>query len=198
MHILAEFFRSGPDVTILGRSSLPEIAIIGRSNVGKSTFINRLTNHRNLARTSATPGRTKEINLFSVTIKDEPKRDKGFVLADLPGFGFAKVSKIERENLHAMISGYVQRRENLALVFLLNDIRREPEEEELGIRHLAFEAGAHVLVVATKADKLSPNQRKQHLQTLAQRYDLEIEDILISGEKISIRPIWERVLKVLS
>ncbi len=198
MHILAEFFRSGPDVSILGRVSTQEIAIIGRSNVGKSTFINRLTNNKGLARTSATPGRTKEINLFSVTIKDEPKKDKSLIIADLPGFGFARVSKTERQNLHAMIAGYVQHRENLSLVCLLNDIRREPEEEELGIRHLAFEAGAMVLVIATKADKLSPNEQRRHIKVLADKYGLQTEDVILTGEKMSARPIWERFLRILS
>jgi GTP-binding protein len=197
MHVLAEYFRSAPEVEKLGRSNLPEIAVIGRSNVGKSTFINRLTNQKTLARTSATPGRTKEINLFSITIKDEPKRDKSLILADLPGFGFAKVSKIERENLHAMIGGYVQRRENLSIVCLLNDLRRAPEEEELGIRDIAFERGAIVIVVATKADKLSKNERTKALKELASKYSLDPADFLVTGENISIRPIWERILKLL-
>lgn len=197
MHILAEYFRSAPEVSKLGKSNLPEIAIIGRSNVGKSTFINRLTNQKSLARTSATPGRTKEINLFSISIKDEPRRDKSLILADLPGFGFAKVSKVERENLHAMIGGYVQGRENLSIVCLLNDIRRAPEEEELGIRDIAFERGAIVLVIATKADKLTNNERAKAIKELAAGYSLDPSDFLVTGEKISIRPIWERILKLL-
>jgi GTP-binding protein len=197
MHILADFFRSAPEVSKLGKSILSEIAIVGRSNVGKSTFINRLTNQNNLARASATPGRTREINLFSITIKDEPKKDKNLILADLPGFGFARVSKGEREALHVMISGYVQRRENLKVVCLLNDIRRAPEEEELGIRDIAFEHGAVVLVVATKADKVTKNEQSKLLKELAQRYSLDPSDFLVTGEKMTARPIWERILRVL-
>lgn len=197
MHIVAEFWRSGTDISHLPNVPTPEIAIVGRSNVGKSTFINRLTNQNQLARASSTPGRTKELVLFQIKVKEERKKDKTIILTDLPGYGFAKVSKSQRENLQAMISSYVQHRENLSVVCILNDIRRPPEEDELGIRALAYERGAIVLVIATKCDKLSPNQRNKALAELARGYGLEPDDILISGEKLSMRPIWERILSIL-
>jgi len=194
MHILAEFWRGADDASRLPKSSLPEIAMIGRSNVGKSTLINRICNQRNLARASNTPGRTQEINLFKVTLKEKPKKDRQIVLADLPGFGFAKASRSDRENFQALVLEYVQSRENLKLICLLNDVRRKPEAEELGIRSIAYEHGVPALVVVTKVDKYSNNERRKAISAICKGYGIEESDLIISGDKISAQDILKKIL----
>ena len=130
---------------------LPQVAFAGRSNVGKSSLLNALTGHSRLARVSNTPGRTRGIALFEVEGK--------FAFADLPGYGFAKVSRSEREAWKALVEGYLDRCRFLRRVYVLVDLRRGPEEEE---RHLAeFLAARSVPYrwVGTKEDKLSPRER---------------------------------------
>ena len=176
---------------------LPEVSVMGRSNVGKSSFINRLTGRRALARTSSTPGRTRQLNLFQLSVLGDGSTTHEFILVDVPGFGYAKFPKSEREALGELIVDYVNSREPLKLVLLLNDCRRLPERDELGIRDVAFASGTHVLVVLTKIDKLSKNERVKQVKAISQAYGLQPSDVMISGEKIDIAPVWERILSLL-
>ena len=143
----AEFVISAPVVSQCPKDTKPEYAFIGRSNVGKSSLINMLTNNKRLAKTSATPGKTLLINHF--IINDE------WYLVDLPGYGYAKRSKKEVEKLDQMIRGYILQREQLVNVFVLVDVRLEPQKidlefiEWLGLSSIPFS------IVFTKADKLS-------------------------------------------
>ena len=136
----------------------PEIAMVGKSNVGKSSMINKITNNGKLARTSAEPGKTRLINLFN--LNDE------IILVDLPGYGFAKVSRDEKNRWGSMIEGYLSRSETLREVLMLVDIRHQPTADDVTmveyLRH--YEIPFHV--IATKADKLSRAQRGKSLPVI--------------------------------
>ena len=174
---------------------LPEIVLLGRSNVGKSSLLNRLANQKNLARVSKTPGRTQDINSFILEIEAE-KKIKKIRLIDLPGFGFANVSKNTAQKLENLIRETLEQRETLAALFLLNDCRRVAEDEEIWARDTAFSSDVTVTVIATKCDKLSNNEKAKMLKNLSESYGLERDDILISGEKVSIEPILRRMVSV--
>lgn len=125
----------------------PEYAFIGRSNVGKSSLINMLTNHKKLAKTSATPGKTLLINHFLI--------NREWYLVDLPGYGYAKRSKKEIQKLDQMIRGYILQREQLVNVFVLVDVRLEPQKIDLEFIQWLGESSIPFAIVFTKADKLS-------------------------------------------
>ncbi len=133
-----------------------EFAFIGRSNVGKSSLINMLTNHKGLAKTSATPGKTLLINHF--LINDE------WYIVDLPGYGFAKRSKKVQEDIEKMISSYILQREQLVNVFLLIDIRHEPQKIDREFMDWLGENGVPFSIVFTKADKLSTDKMRQNVK----------------------------------
>lgn len=186
----AEFISGTPTFEKLAQFPIPEVGIIGRSNVGKSSFINRLTNHGKLARSSSTPGRTQEINLFRVQVDFPGDKSRKVMLADLPGFGFAKFSKEKRQFMSELNVRYIKERQSLVTVCLLNDIRREPEKDELAIRDLVLELGCSILVVLTKADKLSRSQQARAMQQMLKLYRAEPEFVVLSGESIPVDPIW--------
>lgn len=152
----AEFSLSAPVVSMCPKDTKPEYAFIGRSNVGKSSLINMLTNNRKLAKTSSTPGKTLLINHFII--------NKEWYLVDLPGYGFAKRSKKEVDKLDQMIRGYILQREQLVNVFVLVDIRLEPQKidlefiEWLGVSSIPF------AIIFTKADKLTPSKARQAME----------------------------------
>lgn len=130
----------------------PEYAFIGRSNVGKSSLINMLTNRKNLAKTSATPGKTQLINHFSVVSDDKKK----WYLVDLPGYGFATVSQKARRNWSNMIESYIRKRENLVCLFVLIDSRHEPQQIDLDFIDQLGEWQVPFVLVFTKSDKNKP------------------------------------------
>ena len=127
--------------------TLPEIAFAGRSNVGKSSLLNRLVGRKKMARVSKTPGRTREINFFRL--------NDHFVLADLPGYGYAKVSKAQKAEWRPLLEGYIAKTPQLAGVVQLLDMRREPSEDDAAMLDLLAELGMPTIVVLTKSDKLS-------------------------------------------
>ena len=157
----SEFTLSAPNVNMCPADMRPEYAFIGRSNVGKSSLINMLCNHKGLAKTSATPGKTLLINHFII--------NKEWYLVDLPGYGFAKRSKKEVDKLDQMIRGYILQREQLVNVFVLVDIRLEPQKidlefiEWLGLSSIPF------AIIFTKADKLTPNKARQAMEAYRQK-----------------------------
>ena len=143
----AEFVISAPMVSMCPQDTKPEYAFIGRSNVGKSSLINMLTNHKKLAKTSATPGKTLLINHFVI--------NKEWYLVDLPGYGYAKRSKKEIDKLDQMIRGYILQREQLVNVFVLVDVRLEPQKIDLEFIEWLGMSSIPFAIVFTKADKLS-------------------------------------------
>ena len=138
------------------KDNKPEYAFIGRSNVGKSSLINMLTNNKKLAKTSATPGKTLLINHFII--------NNEWYLVDLPGYGFAKRSKKEVAKLEQMISGYILQREQLVNVFLLVDIRLEPQKIDLEFIQWLGDSSVPFAIVFTKADKLSATKASQQVE----------------------------------
>ena len=152
----AEFSLSAPMVTMCPKDNKPEYAFIGRSNVGKSSLINMLTNHKGLAKTSATPGKTLLINHFII--------NNEWYLVDLPGYGFAKRSKKEVQKLEQMISGYILQREQLVNVFLLVDVRLEPQKIDLEFIQWLGDSSVPFAIVFTKADKLSTSKVSQNVE----------------------------------
>ncbi|MCB9029441.1 MAG: YihA family ribosome biogenesis GTP-binding protein [Deltaproteobacteria bacterium] len=189
----AQFVRGALDLTQLPEAIMPEIAFVGRSNVGKSTFINRLTNRKKLAKTSSTPGRTREINYFEIRGDFEEIGEQKFFLVDLPGFGYAKMSKQLQKQIQNFMIDYIQNRDSLKVICLLNDIRRDPGEEELELRDFCFRNGKHLLVIVTKSDKVKRNDLKKRAKIISQRYHLEPEDLYLTGEKEATKSFWERV-----
>lgn len=143
----SEFTLSAPTVAMCPNDTKPEYAFIGRSNVGKSSLINMLCNHKRLAKTSATPGKTLLINHFII--------NREWYLVDLPGYGFAKRSKKEIKKLEQMIDGYILQREQLVCVFVLVDVRHEAQKIDLEFINWLGESSVPFAIVFTKADKLS-------------------------------------------
>lgn len=143
----SEFTLSAPTVSMCPKDTKPEYAFIGRSNVGKSSLINMLCNHKRLAKTSATPGKTLLINHFII--------NREWYLVDLPGYGFAKRSKKEIKKLEQMINGYILQREQLVCVFVLVDVRLEAQKIDLDFINWLGESSVPFAIVFTKADKLS-------------------------------------------
>ena len=153
-----KFEGSFPSERECPKTELPEYAFIGRSNVGKSSLINMLTGRKELARTSKSPGKTRLINLFGI--------NKSWYLADLPGYGYAKVSKTERKKWQKMIEDYMMLRPNLVTAFVLIDLRHDLQDIDkefmdwMGARQIPF------AIVFTKADKLKPQQVRSHQQKI--------------------------------
>ena len=157
----AELIASAPRIDKLPSSGLPEIAFLGRSNVGKSSLLNALARRKKLARTSSTPGKTRELVLFRIRTE---YGDIGFV--DLPGYGWAKVSKKERDSWGRLAEDYLKGRPELKLAIVLQDVRRSwSEDESLLLRWLA-EQNVPGRVVLTKTDKLKLGKRKDRIRAL--------------------------------
>jgi GTP-binding protein len=151
----ARFVRSCPDPRCFPPPVLPELSVAGRSNCGKSSLINALTGRTKLARTSATPGRTQELVFFQLTIAGE----EPFMLVDLPGYGYARVSKSVKRAWDELVTHYIATRSCLRALLMLCDARRCPAEEEANLLRWARDRGLGVHVILTKADKLKKSQR---------------------------------------
>ncbi len=149
---------------------LPEIAFSGRSNVGKSSLLNRLVRRKAFARVSKTPGRTREINFFTV--------NDAFVLADLPGYGYAQVSKARRAEWRPLIEGYLRRSMTLQGVVQLLDARREPTDDDRQMLDFLAELGVPTIVVVTKTDKLSSPMAAERMHMLSRILQLDEEQVI--------------------
>lgn len=145
----AEFVKSSQKWQECPEPKIPEYAFIGRSNVGKSSLINAMMNHKDLAKTSGTPGKTQLINHFSV--------NETWYLTDLPGYGYARVSKSTRKDFEKLITNYILNRKNLVNLFVLVDARHNPQKIDLEFMQWCGESGVPFSIVFTKADKLKPN-----------------------------------------
>ena len=163
---------------------LPEIVFIGRSNVGKSSLINSLTNRKNLAHTSQTPGKTQTINFYKATLKiTEPPALKNFYLVDLPGYGYAKTSKTNRSIWAKFIDEYLKKSPQIKFVCQLVDIRHAPQDSDLATFENILEKNLPVLIVATKSDKLSKNERAKNLAVIKKTFNIEELPILPYSSK---------------
>lgn len=153
----AEFIISNSDVSKCPKEILPEYAFIGRSNVGKSSLINMLTNNKNLAKTSGKPGKTQLINHFKI--------NNNWFLVDLPGYGYARVSKSTKKVFQKFITQYFEKRKQLILAFVLVDIRHEPQTIDVDFMQWLGENQIPFAIIFTKADKLKPEAIKRNVAT---------------------------------
>lgn len=152
----AEFVKSSEKWQTCPEPNLPEYAFIGRSNVGKSSLINAMMNRKDLAKTSQTPGKTQLINHFLV--------NENWYLTDLPGYGYAKVSKSTRKDFEKLITNYILERKNLVNLFVLVDIRHNPQKIDLEFMEWCGESGVPFSIVFTKADKLKPGAISKNVE----------------------------------
>lgn len=157
-------------------TNLSEIALSGRSNVGKSTFINSMIGIKNMARTSQQPGKTQTLNFYNI--------DQQLIFVDVPGYGYAKVSKSQREKFGKMIEEYITTRENLRLVIQLVDLRHDPTQDDILMYNYLKHFDIPTLVICTKEDKIPKGKVQKHLKNIKEKLDLEDEDNIISYSSI--------------
>ena len=177
-------------------SDLPQIAVAGKSNVGKSSFINFLVNDSKLARTSKLPGRTRLINYFLINENSAEE----FLLADLPGYGFAKVSDAEKLKWADLLEKYLAKEQKLVHVFFLVDIRHDPTRDDVTMYNYLFKNNVPYTIVATKADKLPKSQVKNRCRAIANYLKVGADNIIpvSSLEKRGKEQIFDRIEKVLN
>ena len=158
--------------------TLPEVAFAGRSNVGKSSLLNKLIHRKKFARVSNTPGRTREINFFKV--------NDAFILVDLPGYGYARVSKDKRAEWRPLIEGFLRRSPQLRGIVQLLDIRHDPTDDDRAMLDFLSEIGLPTIVVLTKIDKLSPGPRAKRIHEVCVSLSLEADQVIafsaVTGE----------------
>lgn len=151
---------------------LPEIALVGRSNVGKSSFINSFLGRKKLAKTSSKPGKTRTINFYRINDK--------FRLVDLPGYGYAKVSKAEKDKWDKLINEYLHQRESLREVFLIVDIRHEPTTLDCQMYKWIRESGFTGFVIATKFDKIKKSQIQKNIKAIMKKLEIDDEGLIFA------------------
>ncbi len=173
----AEFLTSGVDFDSFPEEGVPEFVFCGRSNVGKSSFINMLVNRKSLARTSSNPGKTQTINFYHI--------NDSFYFVDVPGYGYAKVSKSLKATFGKMIEMYMKDRKSLRLVFLLVDFRHKPSEDDIMMYKFLKYYNRKVVVIATKSDKVKNSERRACKDTIINALELDSNDRLVitSSEK---------------
>ncbi len=169
----------------------PEIAFAGRSNVGKSSLINTLLNRKNLVKTSSTPGKTRLINFFSINDR--------FLFVDLPGYGYARVSKQERAQWGPMVESYLTGRKNLKGLAILQDIRREPGVEEKALANFLDTIGLPFFFIITKADKLSKNKQTARLSQIRKHFPPSEDGFILFSAKTTLGKdrAWRQILQML-
>lgn len=173
-----------------------EIAFIGRSNVGKSSLINAVCQKKDLARTSKMPGRTRHAVVYELELAEE-KESRSFTLVDLPGFGYASMSKTEAQECEALIFSYLSLREPLRQVFLLLDIRRDPDDREKQIVEIAKKRGLDLFFILTKSDKIPVSQRKPVMKKLVDKMQLNNDNVMLHStfDQSSKEALQEKIYK---
>ena len=186
----ASFITSAAGAKDMIVSELPQVAVVGKSNVGKSSFINYLANDGKLARTSKEPGRTRLINYFLF--------NEDFILTDLPGYGFARVSREEKKKWAATIEDYLDNEDNLRLVCFLVDIRHDPTEDDKIMYNYLFKRAVPFIIVATKSDKIAKSKVKNQLRHLAPVLKVGMDNILpvSSQNKTGKEEVLEKIEKI--
>lgn len=165
----AEFVVSNSDVSKCPKDNLPEYAFIGRSNVGKSSLINMLTGQKHLAKTSGKPGKTQLINHFKI--------NHNWFLVDLPGYGYARVSKSAKQTFQKFITQYFEKRQQLVTAFVLVDSRHEPQKIDLEFMQWLGENQVPFSIIFTKADKLKPNALQRNIQDYLNKLTQEVWEV---------------------
>lgn len=200
--VSAEYFKSGPTTTALGPAVAPEFAFIGRSNVGKSSLLNTLTKKASLVRTSRTPGQTRSVNLFVVVLgrvgrSGEVGEKRKIVLADLPGYGFAQMSKEQRDKLSRLLQHYLTEREGLRAIVHLFDARHPASKQDVEVFQEVAGLPAEHILVATKADKLASSKRKLALKEVTRPLGIPSDGVVLFssetglGRDTLLLKLWE-------
>ena len=185
----AEILLSAANKSHYPQDDIPEIALAGRSNVGKSSFINTLLNRKNLARTSGKPGKTQLLNFFNI--------DDKLRFVDVPGYGYAKVSKTERAKWGKMIEEYLTSRDNLRAVVSLVDLRHDSSADDVQMYEFLKYYEIPVIVVATKADKIPRGKWNKHENAIKKKLDFDKTDdfiIFSSVDKTGLDQAWDAIL----
>ena len=173
------------------RPDRPEVAFLGRSNVGKSSLLNRLVGRKQLARTSGTPGKTRLIHFYAVTVDS-----RELLLVDLPGYGYARVARRERESWQQLVEQYLDERRSLRVAILLQDLRREPSEDETLLLEWLAERAIPSAVALTKVDKLKPMRRQQRVQGVRGQLGLSDDRLVSTSAETGqgIDALWRVIL----
>ena len=185
----ADILLSAANKSHYPQDDIPEIALAGRSNVGKSSFINTLLNRKNLARTSGKPGKTQLLNFFNI--------DDKLRFVDVPGYGYAKVSKTERAKWGKMIEEYLTSRENLRAVVSLVDLRHDPSTDDVQMYEFLKYYEIPVILVATKADKIPRGKWNKHESAIKKKLNFDPNDDFIlfsSVDKTGMEASWNSIL----
>ena len=186
----ADILLSATNKSHYPQDEIPEVALAGRSNVGKSSFINTLLNRKNLARTSGKPGKTQLLNFFNI--------DDKLRLVDVPGYGYARVSKKEREKWGRMIEEYLTSRENLKAVVSLVDFRHEPSADDVQMYEFLKYYEIPVILVATKADKIPRGKWNKHESIIKKKLDYDQAETFIvfySVTREGLEKSWDAILE---
>ena len=184
----ADILLSATNKSHYPQDDIPEVALAGRSNVGKSSFINTMLNRKNLARTSGKPGKTQLLNFFNI--------DDKLRFVDVPGYGYARVSKKEREKWGKMIEEYLTSRENLRAVVSLVDLRHEPSSDDVQMYEFLKYYEIPVILVATKADKIPRGKWNKHASMIKKKLDFDKTDTFIifsSVNKTGVEEAWDAI-----
>ena len=184
----ADILLSATNKSHYPQDDIPEVALAGRSNVGKSSFINTMLNRKNLARTSGKPGKTQLLNFFNI--------DDKLRFVDVPGYGYARVSKKEREKWGKMIEEYLTTRDNLRAVVSLVDLRHEPSADDVQMYEFLKYYEIPVILVATKADKIPRGKWNKHESVIKKKLDFDKTDTFIifsSVNKTGVEEAWNAI-----
>ena len=186
----ADILLSAANKSHYPQDDIPEVALAGRSNVGKSSFINTMLNRKNLARTSGKPGKTQLLNFFNI--------DDQLRFVDVPGYGYARVSKKEREKWGKMIEEYLTTRKNLKAVISLVDLRHEPSADDVQMYEFLKYYEIPVILVATKADKIPRGKWNKHESMIKKKLDFDKSDTFIifsSVDKAGVEESWSAIFQ---
>ena len=190
MRVMARFMAAATDAAHFPAPSLPEVAFLGRSNVGKSSVINTLVETK-LARTSSTPGRTRSINFFEVRWPGKPRPE--VIFADLPGYGYAKLSREISQEWPKFIEPYLNERPTLALCLALVDVNVPPQDSDRQLLDFLNASGRDFLLIATKSDRLSNNQLGKALQGLAKAYPTATVIPFSAKTRVGRDEVWKKI-----
>jgi GTP-binding protein len=195
MRVIARFLAAATDAAHFPAPSLPEVAFLGRSNVGKSSVINTLVETK-LARTSSTPGRTRSINFFEVRWPGKPRPE--VIFADLPGYGYAKLSREISAEWPKFIEPYLNDRPTLALCLALVDANVPPQDSDRQLLDFLNASGHRFLVIATKSDRLSNNQLRNALKSLSEAYPTAPVIPFSAKTRAGRDEVWNNIRKSVS
>lgn len=189
--VSAEFVIGVVKMDQLPEDNIPQVAFAGRSNVGKSSLLNALLNRKNLVKVSGTPGKTREINFFLI--------NKLFHLVDLPGIGYAKISKAYRKAISKTINNYLEHSKQLNGIVYLVDMKTGGTQLDVDTFSELIKSGLPVLMVCTKMDKLNQKERKKQLDHITKKFNLEIPPICVSAfKKTNLDQVWGQLLSAIT